>query len=296
MFEQFQHQRIAVNGVEINLHHGGVGPPLLLLHGYPQTHAIWERLATQLKQHYCLVMPDLRGYGDSSRPEGLPDHSNYSKRTMAQDLHEVMLALGHDDYFVCGHDRGGRVAHRLALDHPRAVKKLMLLDISPTATMYAGTNQAFATAYFHWFMLIQPKPLPETLIGNNASFLLKKFLGGWGSDGHAFITPAALQEYERCFNRADAIHAACEDYRASASIDLVHDAADAEARIVCPLHIIWGKDGVVGRMFEPIADWEAKCSGAVSGSAYACGHFIPEQMPERLFDDMLRFFGTDGSH
>jgi haloacetate dehalogenase len=291
MLDRFAQRSVDVNGVTINLRHGGNGPPLLLLHGYPQTHVIWHQIADRLAEHHTLVMPDLRGYGDSSRPEGAADHSNYSKRVMAQDMVDVMAALGHAHYDVCGHDRGGRVAHRLALDHPQAVRKLMLLDISPTSTMYAGTDQAFATAYFHWFMLIQPKPLPETLVGNSAPFLLKAFLGGWGSSGHAFIDAAAMAEYERCFCRPDAIHAACEDYRAAASIDLEHDAADGERRIACPVHVIWGRNGIVGRMFDPIADWQAKCSAGVTGVAFDSGHFIPEQKPDALLAEMEAFFG-----
>lgn len=292
MLEQFAHTQLDVNGVTINLRHGGKGPPLLLLHGYPQTHVIWHKIADRLAEQYTLVMPDLRGYGDSSRPEGLPDHGNYAKRVMAQDMAEVMTALGHARYYVCGHDRGGRVAHRLALDHPEAVQKLMLLDISPTSTMYEGTNKAFATAYFHWFMLIQPRPVAENLVINSAPFLIRTFLGGWGSDGKPFIDPAAMAEYERCFCRPDAIHAACEDYRAAASIDLEHDAADADKRIACPVHLIWGKDGIVGRMFDPMADWAAKCSGPLTGSVFVSGHFIPEQTPDALLAEIRAFFPT----
>ena len=290
LLENFPLRRIDVNGVTINLRTGGNGPPLLLLHGYPQTHVIWHQIADRLGEDYTLVMPDLRGYGDSSRPAGTANHANYAKRVMAQDMADVMQVLGHDRYFVCGHDRGGRVAHRLALDHPQAVARLMLLDISPTATMYAGTDQAFATAYFHWFMLIQPAPIPENLVGNSAPFLLRTFLGGWGSANHAFIDPAAMAEYERCFVRPDAIHAACEDYRAAASIDLEHDAADADQRIACPLHLIWGRNGIVGRMFDPIGDWKAKASGPVTGTAFDAGHFIPEQKPDALLAEMRAFF------
>jgi haloacetate dehalogenase len=290
MLDAFALQQIDVNGVTINLRHGGKGPPLLLLHGYPQTHVIWHKIADRLAQDYTLVMPDLRGYGDSSRPAGTAQHANYAKRVMAQDMAEVMQALGHARYFVCGHDRGARVAHRLALDHPQAVSRLMLLDISPTATMYAGTDQAFATAYFHWFMLIQPSPIPETLVGNSAPFLLRTFLGGWGSSSHSFIDPAAMAEYERCFIRPDAIHSACEDYRAAASIDLEHDAADADKRIACPLHLIWGRNGIVGRMFDPVGDWQAKASGPVTGTAFDSGHFIPEQKPDELLAEIRAFF------
>jgi haloacetate dehalogenase len=292
MLTQFATATCAVDGATIHFQHGGKGPPLLLLHGFPQTHVIWHQLADRLAEHFTLVMPDLRGYGDSSKPAGEADHANYSKRTMAADMLAVMAQLGHDRFQVCGHDRGGRVAHRLALDHPDAVRKLMLLDIAPTLTMYDGTNQAFATLYYHWFMLIQPAPLPETLLGNNAQFFLEGALGGWGSSG-AFIDPLAMAEYRRCFCTPEAIHAACEDYRASAGIDLVHDRADAQRRIACPLHLIWGEHGVVGRLFAPMANWQEKCAGPLTGRAIAAGHFIPEQQPDLLLAEMLGFFSRD---
>lgn len=292
MLENFQCRQLPVNGVTINLRHGGKGPPLLLLHGFPQTHLIWHKVADELAQHFTLVMPDLRGYGDSSRPPGEPDHSNYSKRAMAQDMVEVMHTLGHDSFYLCGHDRGGRVSHRLALDHPAAVKKLMILDISPTRTMYEATDKAFATLYYHWFFMIQPAPIPETLIGNSASFLLRTTLGGWGSNGSAFIDAAVLAEYERCFCRPDAIHAACEDYRAAAGIDLEHDRDHDTNRIACPVRVLWGEHGVVGRLFHPIEDWQAKCEKPVAGRALPAGHFIPEQVPQLLLPEMLDFFGT----
>ncbi|MEC5216634.1 haloacetate dehalogenase [Actimicrobium sp. GrIS 1.19] len=292
MLAQFATATCAVDGATIHLQHGGKGPPLLLLHGFPQTHVIWHQLADRLAEHFTLVMPDLRGYGDSSKPPGDADHANYSKRTMAADMLAVMAQLGHARFQVCGHDRGGRVAHRLALDHPDAVRKLMLLDIAPTLTMYEGTNQAFATLYYHWFMLIQPAPLPETLLGNNAQFFLEGALGGWGSSG-AFIDPLAMAEYRRCFCTPEAIHAACEDYRASAGIDLVHDRADAQRKIACPLHLIWGEHGVVGRLFAPMANWQEKCAGPLTGRAIAAGHFIPEQQPDLLLAEMLAFFSRD---
>jgi haloacetate dehalogenase len=262
-------------------------PPLLLLHGFPQTHAIWHKVAPTLAQRYTLVMPDLRGYGDSDQPPTTPDHAPYSKRALAADVLALMRRLGHEQFFVCGHDRGGRVAHRLTLDAPDAVRKLMLLDISPTATMYAATDMAFACAYYHWFFLIQPAPLPETLIGAAPGFYLRNKLGGWGSDGLGCFDPLALAEYERCFTPA-AIHAMCEDYRAAATIDLEHDAA-AE-RIACPTHVLWGERGVVNRLFAPIADWQAKCAARVTGRAVPGGHFIPEEVPELLAEEMLRFF------
>ncbi|SNT00213.1 haloacetate dehalogenase [Noviherbaspirillum humi] len=294
MLDRFPSRRIDVNGVTLHFRQGGDGPPLLLLHGYPQTHVIWHTVADQLAERFTLVMPDLRGYGDSSKPKGEPDHANYSKRVMAQDMAALMAALGHTRFQVCGHDRGGRVAHRLALDHPQAVQRLMLLDISPTRTMYDATDKAFASYYYHWFMLIQPYPLPETLIGNSAAFYLRTTLGGWGSDGASFFDAQAMAEYERCFCQPDAIHAACEDYRAAAGIDLAHDAADEDKRIACPVRVLWGEQGVVGRLFQPIADWQAKCAQPVTGRALPCGHFIPDQVPELLLPEMLAFFDAAG--
>jgi haloacetate dehalogenase len=288
MLENFQQAKLDVNGVTINLRHGGNGPPLMLLHGYPQTHLIWHAMADRLAERYTLVMPDLRGYGDSSKPAGLSGHVNYSKRVMAQDMVEAMHAMGHESFFVCGHDRGGRVAHRLALDHADSVKKLMLIDISPTRTMYEQTDLAFAKLYYHWFFLIQPHPLPETLIGADPKFYLRFSLGGWGSEGKSFIPPKVMAEYERCFCTPEAIHAACEDYRAAATIDLEHDSV--EEKIPCPVHVVWGEHGVVGRLFQPLSDWQDKAQLAVTGDSVAAGHFIPEEKPDWLLQQMLAFF------
>ncbi|HYD95053.1 MAG TPA: alpha/beta hydrolase [Noviherbaspirillum sp.] len=293
MLENFETADIEVDDVTIHLRLGGEGPPLLLLHGFPQTHVIWHKVADELARRFTLVMPDLRGYGDSSRPPGEPGHANYSKRAMAQDMVELMRVLGHPSFYLCGHDRGGRVAHRLALDHPEAVKKLMILDISPTRTMYEATDKTFATLYYHWFFLIQPYPVPETLIGNSAAFLLRATLGNWGSNGAQFIDPEAMAEYERCFVRPDAIHAACEDYRAAAGIDLEHDRDHETTRIACPVRVLWGEHGVVGRLFKPLEDWQAKCVLPVTGKAVPAGHFIPEQVPDLLLADMLAFFGEE---
>jgi haloacetate dehalogenase len=290
MLDNFQHSQLQVNGVTINLRHGGKGPPLLLLHGFPQTHVIWHKIADRLAQRFTLVMPDLRGYGDSSKPKGESDHGNYSKRAMAQDMVEAMGALGFASFYVCAHDRGARVAHRLALDHPAAVKKLMILDISPTRTMYEKTDKAFATMYYHWFFMIQPAPVPETLIGNSAAFLLDTMLGGWGSNRERFIGDEAMAEYHRCFCRPDAIHAACEDYRAAATIDLEHDRDHDTKRIACPVRVLWGKLGVVGKLFQPMEDWQVKCREPVTGRALPAGHFIAEQMPDALLEEILAFF------
>lgn len=267
-------------------------PPLLLLHGFPQTHAMWHRVARLLTPHFRLVMPDLRGYGDSDKPRGEPAHANYSKRAMAADMAALMRSLGHERYAVCGHDRGARVAHRLALDDAGAVTKLALLDIAPTLDMYDATDMRFASAYYHWFHLIQPSPLPETMIGGNPRFYLHWKLGGWGSRGIGFIEPEALAEYERCFCRAETIHAVCEDYRAAAGIDLEHDRAsrDAGQKIACDTLVLWGERGVVQAMFDPLALWRAQCGATVGGHAMAAGHFLAEELPEETAAALRAFF------
>jgi haloacetate dehalogenase len=289
LFPGIELERRRVNGVEIAFRRCGAGAPLLLVHGFPQTHVIWHRVAPLLAGSYTLVMPDLRGYGDSDKPPTTGDHAPYSKRSMALDLVELMRDLGYEHFGVCGHDRGGRVAHRMALDHPGAVERLVVLDISPTRTMYERTTMEFAQLYYHWFFLIQPAPLPERLIAADAVFYLRTKLGGWGSGGMALFDPRALAEYERCFTPA-AIHAMCEDYRAAASIDLEHDRTDADRRIECPLHVLWGERGVVHRLFTPVADWSAQARGPVSGRTTPGGHYIPEESPELLASEMLAFF------
>jgi haloacetate dehalogenase len=292
-FEGFTPRRFQVNGAEIFARIGGRAdaPALLMLHGYPQTHAIWHRVARRLAPHFSLVLADLRGYGDSSRPPGAPDHANYSKRAMAQDMVEVMAQLGHARFALVGHDRGGRVAHRLALDRPHAVSRLTLIDIAPTLDMYEATEMRFATAYYHWFLLIQPAPLPERLIGGDPIFFLRGALGGWGSSGLSYIEPEALAEYERCFGRPDALHASCEDYRAAAGIDLEHDRASRAAgqKIGCDLQLLWGERGVVHRLFKPLDLWRAQCSGRVSGEVLPAGHFIPEELPQETAERLQRF-------
>ena len=293
-FEGFEARDFEVNGTSIFARFGGnaQGPTLLLLHGFPQSHVMWHRVVQALQARFFLVLPDLRGYGDSSKVPGLPDHSNYSKRNMAQDAVAVMDALGRDRFFLCGHDRGGRVAHRLAVDHPGRVDKLCVIDIAPTLDMYNATNMAFASAYYHWFHLIQPSPLPETMIGGNAVAYLHAKLGGWGSSGLSYIEPEALIEYERCFCTPEAIHAACEDYRASAGIDLVHDRESRTRgeKIVCDTQVLWGERGVVQKLFDPLALWQAQCSGIVSGHAMPAGHFIPEELPLETAHALQQFF------
>ena len=293
-FDGFEARDFEVNGTSIFARFGGnaQGPALLLLHGFPQSHVMWHRVVQALQSKFFLVLPDLRGYGDSSKVAGLPDHSNYSKRNLAQDALSVMDALGLSRFDLCGHDRGGRVAHRLALDHPGRVRKLSVIDIAPTLDMYQATDMRFATAYYHWFHLIQPSPLPETMIGGNALAYLHAKLGGWGSQGLSYIEPEALREYERCFCTPEAIHAACEDYRASAGIDLVHD-RESRARgekIACDMLVLWGQRGVVEKLFDPLALWQAQCAGIVSGQALAAGHFIPEELPQQTAQALTQFF------
>ena len=276
----FVNRRIATSGGEINLVTGGTGPPLLLLHGYPQTHAMWHKVAPALARNYAVVATDLRGYGDSAKPAGDENHAAYSKRAMAQDQVEVMRALGHDTFNVVAHDRGARVAHRMALDHAQAVKKLAVLDITPTRLMYALSDQTFATAYFHWYFLIQPAPFPETLIGADPDFFIKYQMGRrYG--GLSIFEPAAMEEYLRCFRDPATIHASCEDYRAAASIDLEHDAADAERKVECPLLALWGKNGIVELCFDALADWK-KVARDVRGESLECGHYLAEEKPAEL--------------
>ena len=293
-FEGFERQTVTLRGLPVTFRRSADWdankPVLVLLHGFPQTHVMWHRVAQALRSRYRLVMPDLRGYGDSSHAVGDAEQAHYSKRAMAQEVIDLLDHLGVQHFFLCGHDRGGRVAHRLAVDHPQRVKKLCVIDIAPTLDMYAATDFAFARAYYHWFHLVQPAPLPELMIGGNAKDYLHAKLGGWGSQGMGYIEPEALAEYERCFcdptpnaqGLPAHIHSACEDYRASAGMDLEHD-RESRARggkIACDTLVLWGERGVVNRLFQPLALWQAQCSAKVSGQAVPAGHFIPEELPE----------------
>ncbi|WP_210396650.1 alpha/beta fold hydrolase [Motiliproteus sediminis] len=277
--------------VEINFKHGGSGPPLLLLHGYPQTHCIWHRVAPALADRFHLICPDLRGYGDSAKPEGASDHANYAKRAMAADLVAVMKALGYSRFDVAGHDRGARVTHRLALDYPEQVRRACVMDIAPTLHMFEHTDQAFASGYYHWFFLIQPDGLPERLIGNDPGYYLTEKLRRWSAPGAEF-SDAAIAEYLRCFSRPEAIHASCEDYRAAATIDLQHDRADRSRQLDCPLLVLWGARGFVARSYDLLSVWR-DYARHVEGYALDCGHFLPEEAPEAVIRALRDFFSRD---
>jgi haloacetate dehalogenase len=296
LFPGFEKHHVDVGGgIAISAVVGGRGAPLLLLHGHPQTHAIWHRVAPVLAEHFTVVAADLRGYGDASKPRGDADHANYAKRALAADQVALMRHFGHTRFSVLAHDRGARVAHRLAMDHPEAVRRLVLLDIAPTLAMYAQTTDAFARAYWHWFFLIQPAPLPERLIEADPAAYVREVMGR-RSAGLAPFDPRALAEYQRCLALPGAAHGLCEDYRASAGIDLVHDQADRDAGRLLqpPLLALWGAQGVVHRCFDPLAEWR-RLARQVEGEALPCGHYIAEEAPQALLDRALPFL-EQGTH
>lgn len=290
MLNDFTPFDVARDGVVLHGRIGGRGPALLLLHGHPQTHVIWHRVAPSLAQRFTVVLMDLRGYGDSGRPVPDAEHVVYSKREMAADAMAVMQHHGFDGFQVLAHDRGARVAHRLAADHPQAVERMLLLDIAPTLAMYENTSEAFARAYWHWFFLIQPPPLPEALLASDASRYVRSVMGGRHA-GLAPFAPAALAEYERCAAIPGTAEALCEDYRASAGIDLVHDREDIAAgrRLTQPVRVLWGAHGVVGRCFDVLALWRERADD-VSGGTVPCGHYIPEEAPDDVVREALAFF------
>jgi haloacetate dehalogenase len=282
--------RIPTDGAEINLTKCGDGPPLLLLHGYPQTHMLWHKLVPCLAEHFTVVASDLRGYGDSAKPPGGGDHAAYSKRAMALDQVQVMTHLGFDNFMVAGHDRGGRVAHRMALDHADKVTRLAVLDIVPTHKLFATTDKAFATAYYHWFFLIQPYDYPERLIGADPEFYLSRQFRRWGKTDSVF-TAEAVAEYLRCFSDPAAIHASCEDYRAAATIDLEHDEADMARKVACPLLVLWGEKAPMHGLYDVLETWRERASD-VRGRPLPCGHYLPEEAPDETADELLQFFSN----
>lgn len=292
MFSGFQAQQIEGPAGHLHTLSGGRGSPLLLLHGHPQSHFMWHAVAEELAQSFSVVLLDLRGYGDSARVVSNPDHAAYSKRAMALDAMAVMRHYGFDTFQVLAHDRGARVAHRLALDHPKAVQRLMLLDIAPTLGMYEHTTDAFARAYWHWFFLIQPPPLPESLIDVDPVRYVRSVMGKRHA-GLAAFAPAALAEYERCAQIAGTGMSICEDYRAAATIDLDHDRADIAAgrKLEQPLRVLWGEHGAVGACFDVMALWQERATQA-SGLSLPCGHYIAEEAPGLLLQQTGHFFET----
>ena len=294
LFPGFKSQDIQTGGATIRTLSKGDGPPLLLIHGHPETHVTWHKVAPGLVDAgYRVVLPDLRGYGDSSKPGYSPQSRNYSFRAMAQDMVEVMRQLGHASFMVAGHDRGGRVAHRMCLDHSDAVRKAAVLDIAPTLTMYDDTNKEFATRYVWWFLQIQPAPMPEHLIGVDPGYYLRDHLAVQGKTPGA-VTPAAMAEYSRTYCCRGTIRAVCEDYRAAAGIDLDMDRADDKAghKIKAPLLALWGAKGTVGQLWDVLATWRPKARGPVMGEALPCGHLLPEEQPDLVVSHFRQFFGA----
>jgi haloacetate dehalogenase len=290
MLDSFRTLRFNHLGTELHACQAGQGPALLLLHGHPQTHAMWHAVAPTLARHFNVVLMDLPGYGDSARPPADAAHVHHSKRAMAAAALALMRSLGHEQFSVLAHDRGARVAHRLALDHPHHVRRLMLLDIAPTLAMYEHTGEAFARAYWHWFFLIQPAPLPERLINADPVAYVREVMGR-RHGGLAVFAPRALAEYERCMAKPGTATSICEDYRASASIDLEHDRADRATgrRLALPLRVLWGEHGAVGRCFDVPALWRAAADD-FSGQSLPCGHYIAEEVPQLLLSAALEFF------
>jgi haloacetate dehalogenase len=285
----FETRIIRTSSTDIAVSTGGAGPPLLLIHGYPQMRTMWHATAPALARTFRVVAADLRGYGDSSKPPAGDDFSAYSKRAMAADMVEVMSALGHESFFVAGHDRGARVAHRLALDHPERVRAACVMDIAPTLHMFDTTDQKFATGYYHWFFLIQPDGLPEHLIGLDPQYYVKEKLRRWAAPGAQF-DPSAVAEYVRAFT-PETIRASCDDYRAAASIDLDHDRADRSRRVTCPLLVLWGAKGFVQRTYNVLDVWRDYAS-VVSGRALDCGHFLPEEAAPDVIAELELFFSA----
>jgi haloacetate dehalogenase len=281
-FPGFRPMKIETSGAAINVLAGGSGPPVLVMHGYPQTHFEWHRVAPLLAQKFSVVLADLRGYGDSSKPPDGDNHAGYSKRAMALDMAEVMTRLGFAKFAVVGHDRGGRVAHRLALDHADRVTRLAVLDIIPTLRMFETADKRFATTNFHWFFLAQPAPFPEQMIAGNVEAWLAR-----AGQKSPFIAPEAYAEYLRCLRDPATIHAICEDYRANASIDLDHDAADVARKVACPMLVLWGEQGGLPR-FDVLAEWRKRAED-VRGKALPGTHWLPEQLPAETLAELTAF-------
>ncbi len=286
--------RVSATQIHVLVRENPGRPPLLLLHGYPETHAMWHKVAPLLQDDFSLVMPDLRGYGDSGMPASESDQRNQSKRAMAQDMAELMSALGYEKFHVAAHDRGARVLHRFCLDHAARIQTACIMDIAPTSTTFALTDQALATSYFHWFFLIQQAPLPESMIAADPASWLKGCLSRWSMGNTEAFDSAIVDEYVRCFSNPAAIRCSCDDYRAAAGIDLLHDAADSDRQIQCPLLVLWGNKGFVGRNYDVLALWREKAIH-VSGTGLPCGHFLPEELPNEVAKALLAFINQHAS-
>jgi haloacetate dehalogenase len=292
VLERFERHDVDVDGTRIHAVVAGDGPPVLMLHGYPESHVMWHRVAPELAERHTVVLADLRGYGDSSRPASEADHASYSKRAMAADQVGLMRHLGLGTFALVGHDRGARVAHRLCLDHPDAVSRVALLDIVPTRHVFAHVDRSLAQAYYHWFFLSQEPDLPEHLIGADPGYWVRRKLAQWsGTAGIDAFAPEAVEQYVRCFSDPDVIKASCEDYRAGASVDLAHDEVDASAgrRVQCPMLVLWGAEGFVGRAYHVLDVWNDYAAD-VRGQALGCGHFLAEEQSDdtlTALDDFL---------
>jgi haloacetate dehalogenase len=291
LFPGFESRRFTTQGAEIFARVGGEGPPLFLLHGYPQTHVMWHLIAPKLAEHFRLILTDARGYGASSIPATVPDHSTFSKRAMARDVIEIADQLGLERFFVCGHDRGGRVAYRLALDHPGRIDKLVTLDIVPTWDMWNRITPGLAMKSFHWYFLAQAEPWPEEMIGRDPVGWLDHKLSLWGGSGDLSVfAPEALAHYRAFFSEPERLHATCEDYRAGATYDLAADDTDRKAakRITCPMAAFWGEKGIPSRTSDPLAIWR-EWADDLRGGPVASGHFLAEEAPEETAKVMLHF-------
>ena len=289
MFEGFEHRRIAGEGAEIVCVVGGSGPPVLLLHGFPQSKAMWARVAPLLAKDFTVVCADLRGYGDSDKPQAPPDAANSAFRAMAADQVAVMKRLGFPRFHMVGHDRGGRTGHRMALDRPEVVQTLTVIDIAPTWAMFMDTNRKVAGAYWHWYFLSQPAPFPERMIGYDPDFFYETCLVGWGKSKLADFDPGALAEYRRHWRDPGMIHGSCADYRAAAGIDLEHDGADIDRKVSCPTLVFYGATGAMAALFDLPEEWRKRCSDLTAASLPG-GHFFVERFPEetaRILSDFL---------
>ncbi len=291
LFPGFETRRIATDACDIFARVGGTGPPLLLLHGYPQTHAMWHRLVPLLRDRFTLVCADLRGYGDSGKPDSDAEHFNYSKRATAADQVRLMAALGFERFAAVGHDRGGRVVHRMCLDHGDKIERAAVLDIVPTWHLFRTMTADIAQAYYHWLFLAQPFDLPERLIGADPDYYLERKMSGLGG-GLDFFDTRAMAEYKRCFRDPATIHASCEDYRAAATIDLAHDDADLDRKIQCPLLVLWGLKGWMEKFYD-VADTWAERASDMRGLGIAAGHYLAEENPNDTAAALIAFF-TDG--